>query len=206
MASDRSDDPKADPTALGQDSPDFEPDDLPDVLRPAMSASAGSLLSPRTKLILFGALIVAALGFFATQAFQNASVYYVTVSELEAQGITGDGTLVRVAGKLVTESFERADNGLDVSFSIRDEEGQVLPVAYAGEVGQIFFNDHSELILEGAYGADGIFSTETLIVKCPTKYVNVQETVDGGSGDDPFSADYDDLDTTTEIYNANSGT
>ena len=125
---------------------------------------------------------------------------------MQEQGITGDGTLVRVAGKLVSESFERADNGLEVSFSIRDEEGQVLPVAYAGEVGQLFFNDHSELILEGAYGADGVFSTETLIVKCPTKYVNVQETVGQSSGNDPFIADYDDSETITEIYNANGGT
>ncbi len=199
MAPDRRDD-------IDLDSPDVEPDDLPDVLRPAMSASASTLLSPRTKLILFAVLIVAALGFFATQAFQNASVYYVTVDELQEQGITGDGTLVRVAGKLVSESFERADNGLEVSFSIRDEEGNLLPVAYSGEVGQLFFNDHSELILEGAYGADGVFSTETLIVKCPTKYVNVQATIDQSSGGDPFIADYDDLETTTEIYNANSGT
>ncbi|MCH7734737.1 MAG: cytochrome c maturation protein CcmE [Chloroflexi bacterium] len=188
------------------DSPDVEPDDLPDVLRPATSASASTLLSPRTKLILFAVLIAAALSFFAIQAFQNASVYYVTVNELQEQGITGDGTLVRVAGKLVSESFERADNGLEVSFSIRDEEGQVLPVAYSGEVGQLFFNDHSELILEGAYGADGVFSTETLIVKCPTKYVNVQETVDESSGSDAFSADYDDPETITEIYKANGGT
>ncbi len=199
MASDRKDD-------INLDSPDIEPDDLPDVLRPATSASASTLLSPRTKLILFAVLIAGALGFFATQAFQNASVYYLTVNEVQEQGITGDGTLVRVAGKLVSESFERADSGLEVSFSIRDEEGQVLPVAYAGEVGQLFFNDHSELILEGAYGADGVFSTETLIVKCPTKYVNVQETVGQSSGNDPFIADYDDSETITEIYNANGGT
>ena len=199
MASDRKDD-------INLDSPDIEPDDLPDVLRPAVSASASTLLSPRTKLILFAVLITAALGFFATQAFQNASVYYLTVNELEEQGITGDGTLVRVAGKLVSESFERAGNGLEVSFSIRDEEGNLLPVAYSGEVGQLFFNDHSELILEGAYGADGVFSTETLIVKCPTKYVNVQETVDQSGDGDPFIADYGDSETITEIYNANSGT
>lgn len=191
---------------INLDSPDVEPVDLPEVLRPASSASASTLLSPKTKLILFAVLIAAALSFFAIQAFQNASVYYVTVNELQEQGITGDGTLVRVAGKLVSESFERSSDGFDVSFSIRDDEGQVLPVSYSGEVGQLFFNDHSELILEGAYGADGVFSTETLIVKCPTKYVNVQETVDGSDDGDPFNADYGDLDTTTEIYNANGGT
>ena len=198
MDSDRRDD-------IDLDSPDVLPDDLPDVLRPATTASAATLFSPRTKLIIFGVLIIAALGFFATQAFRNASVYYLTVNEIQEQGITGDGSLVRVAGKLVTESFERADTGFEVSFSIRDEDGGILPVEYSGEVGQLFFNDHSELILEGAYGEDGVFSTETLIVKCPTKYVNVQDTVDQASGEG-FTADYDDPETITEIYTANGGT
>ena len=81
-----------------------------------------------------------------------------------------------------------------------------MPVAYSGEVGQVFFNDHSELIQEGSYGADGVFSTETLIVKCPTKYVNVQELVDEAGDSDGFIADYDDPDTITEIYTANGGT
>ena len=156
-----------------------------DVLSPAdPPAAAGSLLSPGLKLALFGALIVAVLAFFATMAFRSATVYYLTVSELDEQGPTADGRLVRVAGKLVKESYERAPNGIDVSFQIRDEQGQTLPVGYAGEVGQLFFNDHSELILEGAYGSDGVFTTETLIVKCPTKYVNIQQEANETSGEE----------------------
>ena len=155
------------------------------MLTPADSPqTAAPLLSPRLKLALFGALIVAVLAFFATMAFRSATVYYLTVSELGEQGVTADGRLVRVAGKLVKGSYERAPNGLDVSFQIRDEQGQVLPVGYVGEVGQLFFNDHSELILEGAYGSDGVFTTETLIVKCPTKYVNVQTDANEAAGEE----------------------
>lgn len=186
------------------DSPDYDPGELPEILKPSSAASASTLISPRARLILFGVLIVAVLGFFATMALQNASVYYVTVSELQAQGVVNDGTLVRVAGKLVDDSFVRHENGLDIEFAIRDEEGEVLNVAYSGEVGQIFFNDHSELILEGAYGHDGVFSTEQLIVKCPTKYVNVQDNANAATDGELVDPDYDDLDITTEIFNSNS--
>jgi len=186
------------------DSPDFDPGELPEILKPSSAASASTLISPRARLILFGVLIVAVLGFFATMALRNASVYYVTVSELQAQGVADDGTLVRVAGKLVDDSFVRHENGLDVEFAIRDEEGEVLNVAYSGEIGQIFFNDHSELILEGAYGHDGVFSTEQLIVKCPTKYVNVQDNANATSDGELVDPDYDDLEITTEIFNSNS--
>ena len=141
------------------------------MLSPADSPqTAAALLSPRLKLALFGALIVAVLAFFATMAFRSATVYYLTVSELGEQGVTADGRLVRVAGKLVKGSYERAPNGLDVSFQIRDEQGQVLPVGYVGEVGQLFFNDHSEIVAEGALDAEGLFHSHLIIVKCPTKY------------------------------------
>ncbi|NQW17244.1 MAG: cytochrome c maturation protein CcmE [Chloroflexi bacterium] len=186
------------------DTPDVDPGEMPEILKPSSAASASTLISPSAKLILFGVLILAALGFFATMALRNASVYYVTVSELQAQGVSDDGTLVRVAGKLVGDSFFRHENSLDVEFAIRDEEGEVLNVAYSGEVGQLFFNDHSELILEGAYGHDGVFTTDQLIVKCPTKYVNVQENANSANNGELVDPDYDDPDVTTEIYNANS--
>ncbi len=180
-----------------EDSRDFTG---PDALQPDGSAATyTTLLSPRAKLAIFAVLIVAVLAFFATQAIRSASVYYLTVGELEQTGPTDEGRSVRVAGKLVKESFERAPNGLDVSFKIKDESGGLLPVAYRGEVGQLFFNDHSELILEGRYGHDGVFSTDTLIVKCPTKYVNVQEEANeaaGGWADAPYQ---------TEVHTADAG-
>ena len=163
---------------------DSRGDLTPDTLEPGEPAAvATTLLSPRAKLVIFGVLIVGALAFFAMMMFKNATVYYLTVGELASQGPTEEGRLVRVAGKLVKGSFERAPNGLDVSFEIRDEDGGVLPITYAGEVGQLFFNDHSDLILEGVYDGNGEFSTQTLIVKCPTKYVNIQDETNEAAGE-----------------------
>lgn len=139
------------------------------------AARSTRLFSPRMRLAIAAVLFVGALSYFAFLAWRSATVYYLTVAELEQAGPTAEGRLVRVAGKLVDGSFERAPDGLDVSFSVSDEQGNVLPVAYRGEVGQIFFNEHSKLILEGQYTPERIFKTNTLIVQCPSKYVSLQD-------------------------------
>ncbi|MBI4306408.1 MAG: cytochrome c maturation protein CcmE [Chloroflexi bacterium] len=139
-------------------------------------ARSTTLLSPRVRLALAALLFVGALAYFAFLAFRSATVYYLTVGELEARGPTADGRLVRVAGKLVPGSFERSSDPLDVRFQLRDQSGHLLPVAYRGEVGQIFFNEHSEIILEGKYTDQRFFDTETLIVKCPSKYIALEES------------------------------
>ncbi len=146
-------------------------------------ARTTTLFGPRVKLAAFVLLILAAIVYFAVAAFNNATVYYMTVSELELHGATEEGRFVRVAGKLVEDSFLRAENGLDVSFTLQDEEGSVLPVAFAGEVGQLFFNPYSTIVLEGAYGEDGIFGAKKLIISCPSKYENQQDATAEPVGD-----------------------
>ena len=138
-------------------------------------AKTTRLFSPRVKLAAFVLLIAAALAYFAIAAFNNATVYYMTAGELEREGPTEEGRVVRVAGALVQDSFVRAESGLDASFSLRDPEGAVLPVAYTGEVGQLFFNENSQIVLEGTYGSDGVFDADNLIISCPSKYENVEE-------------------------------
>lgn len=138
-------------------------------------ARSTRLFTPRTRLALAAFLFIGALSYFSFLAWRSATVYYLTVSELEQAGPTAEGRMVRVAGKLVDGSFVRAADGLNVTFSVSDDRGNVLPVAYRGEVGQIFFNEHSQLILEGRYTHERFFDTETLIVQCPSKYVSLQD-------------------------------
>ena len=133
------------------------------------------LLGPKARIAACVLLLAAAVAYFAVVTFNKALVYYVTVSELEREGPTAEGRLVRVAGALVQDSFVRTENGLDVSFRLTDAEGAVLPVVHTGEVGQLFFNERSQIVLEGRYGADGVFHAEKLIISCPSKYENVGE-------------------------------
>ena len=116
------------------------------------------------------AVLVSALGYFAFLAFESATVYYYTVGEIRDRGPAEAGELVRVNGKLVPESFTRGDDAILAHFNLTDGD-ETLSAVHSGVLPDLFFNEHSEIILEGTYGPDGVFRSENVIVKCPSKYV-----------------------------------
>ena len=125
--------------------------------------------SGQRKLYFGVALLALALGYFAFNAFQGAAMYYLTVDEL-LSGRAEVGKTVRVNGKLVADSFQRDSQGTVAHFSLTDGKG-ILPATYDGIVPELFFNEQSQIVLEGYYGSDGLFhATTTPIVKCPSKY------------------------------------
>ena len=135
---------------------------------------SGSFLSGRGKLILASIVILVAFGYFAFNAFQGASAYYLTVDELLDRG-SSDNRMVRVNGSLVPESFTREDGSTIAYFSIA-HSGEELPAVYDGLVPDLFFDEHSQIVLEGSYESDGMFHTDTVLVKCPSKYQAISET------------------------------
>lgn len=130
----------------------------------------GSMVANRGKFLIGMVVLIGALGYFAFMAFQSATVYYYTVSEMSEVGATPDGRLVRVSGKLVPDSFSRGDGTTVASFSLTDGT-QVLQASHDGVVPELFFNEHSEIILEGSHTPGGVFQSQNVIVKCPSKYV-----------------------------------
>ena len=133
----------------------------------------GSIAANRGKLLVALVVLVGALGYFAFMAFDGATVYYYSVGEIREQGPTPEGKMVRVSGKLQPESFARADGSVLSEFDLTD--GAVsLTAMHQGVLPDLFFNEHSEIILEGSYGIDGVFQSENVIVKCPSKYASQQ--------------------------------
>ena len=67
-----------------------------------------------------------------------------------------------------------------------------MPVTYAGDIGQVFFNEHSEIIVEGQVQSSGTFRADTLTVKCPSKYLTEQERAEVAeqNGDQPAAPPY----------------
>ncbi len=139
-------------------------------------ASSATLFTPRRK-ALFAVLVVSlALVYFAYIAFRGAAVSYHSVAEAVALGATSGETTIGVKGKLVQGSYARSADGFVANFKLHDEDGTTsLPIRYAGEIGQVFFNEHSEVILQGAKSASGVFTAESLTVRCPSKYLTEQE-------------------------------
>lgn len=136
--------------------------------------SGKGLFSGNAKIIIGVIVLVGALGYFAFMAFQSATVYYYTVSEMNDLGATPEGKLVRVSGKLVPVSFERQGESTLASFTLTDG-AETLDALHNGVFPDLFFNDHSEIILEGTYGSDGVFASRNVIVKCPSKYIALDE-------------------------------
>ena len=76
------------------------------------------------------------------------------------------------------ESFQREDSGTLARFQLIDKEGDAsdvnLEASYVGVMPDLFFNPHSEIILEGSYTPTGVFETDSILVKCPSKYQSLE--------------------------------
>ena len=127
------------------------------------------VLAGRRKLLIAVALLAMALGYFAYTAFQGATVFYLTVDELLSGGAEA-GKAVRVSGKLVADSFRREAQGTVAYFSLTDGR-HTLPATYNGIFPELFFNENSNIILEGYYDSQGVFQGREVIVQCPSKYL-----------------------------------
>jgi len=135
-----------------------------------MTAEEGTIFSNRGKIVVALVILIGALGYLGFMAFKSATVYYYTVGEANELVNLPEGKTVRVSGKLVTDSFSRADGSTVAHFQLSDGS-ETMRAFHDGVVPDLFFNEHSEIILEGFYGPDGEFESHNIIVKCPSKYI-----------------------------------
>ena len=130
---------------------------------------------------------------------QKPRLLYLSVAQAVTESPTAADRQVGVSGKLVQNSYVRDADGLTARFSLKDEDGlDHLAVTYRGEIGQVFFNDHSEIILQGQKLADGSFNADSLTVRCPSKYLTEAEQAEieaqnnGNPEAPPYQPDYFD--------------
>ena len=132
----------------------------------------------RTRFLVLGAVVALALGYMIYAAFPGNALYFLTVSEFIDKEEVQDGRTVRVSGVLVDGSFQRQGNSTLSRFRLEDQEtgpaGQHLTAAYVGVVPDLFFNPHSEIILEGRFGPQRVFEADAILVKCPSKYQSLE--------------------------------
>ena len=133
----------------------------------------------RNRLIILGVVVALALAYMIFVAFPGNALYFVTVSEFVGGEKYQDGRELRVSGKLVADSFQREAGGPVAYFRLVDKEGDsggaTLQASYVGVMPDLFFNPHSEIILEGSYAPSGqVFEAESILVKCPSKYQSIE--------------------------------
>ena len=135
----------------------------------------GPVSSHRFKLLIAFVVLVAALGYFAFQSFQGRDgvLLYRRRNEghrLHAGGPHGPSERQAGAGLLPSRrGFHSWPS------SILQTAAENLAAAHNGVLPDLFFNEHSEIILEGRYHPDGVFVSQNVIVKCPSKYVAMEE-------------------------------
>ena len=137
---------------------------------PGRSESNSSLVfNNKTRLVVMGIVMFLALGYLVYAAFPGSTRYYLTVGEFWADDNNQNGRSVRVVGKLVPDSFQREAGTTMASFQVADK-GQVLNASYEGVFPDLFFNPHSDIVMEGRYSEGDTFQVDLVIVKCPSKY------------------------------------
>ena len=141
--------------------------------------------SNKTRFLVLSAVIILALGYMIYAAFPGNTLYFLTVSEFSEKSDVQDGRLLRVSGKLVEGTFDRNGNSIDSLFQITDNDGDsfsvTLMASYTGVLPDLFFNPHSELILEGSYGVNEVFHADNILVKCPSKYRDLEDELNSAT-------------------------
>lgn len=130
---------------------------------PARGVVAGG----RLKFLVGAAIILVVLGWLIFSNIEGATAHYLTVEELLAQGPSD--RMVRVSGLVVGDTIDWDPQHLILRFEIAGEDGS-LPVLYQG-VRPDMFQDGAQTVVEGRYASSGLFEASTLLLKCPSKYV-----------------------------------
>lgn len=122
----------------------------------------------------------AVVAYLMWTGISDSMVYYLTPSELLAR-IEADPAFrevgVKVSGRVVEGSWERQAGSVGVhEFVVADLEDPetVFPVRYE-DVLPDTFNDRAEVVLEGGFGADGVFRAHTVLTKCGSRYEAAKE-------------------------------
>ena len=109
-------------------------------------------------------LAIAVLAFVGYTAFDSSSVEYTNVARAEQLGKT-----VQIVGTWVKEEGLSYDAPSNVfRFSMKDEQGKIIPVELAGAKPNNF--EIAVSVVAKGRVENGIFKASNVLTKCPSKY------------------------------------
>ncbi len=144
----------------------------------------------RSKFLIGGLLIVAAVVFLIWNSTQSSIQYYLTVDELHERGEDWIGKDVRVAGAVIGDSINYDPKTLELSFrivhipadvekegglaealhvAVTDPSRHFLNVVYIGAMPDLMQHE-AQAIVTGQVDELGMFTADELLLKCPTRY------------------------------------
>lgn len=147
----------------------------------------------RTKFIVGGLLILAAVVYLIASSTVAGAQYFFTIEELMARGGDVVGTPIRVSGAVIGETIEYEPDTLTLRFTVAHMPGdndlveaegglaealraavsdptrERMKVEYVGVKPDLLQNE-AQAIMTGTLGEDGVFYADELLLKCPTRY------------------------------------
>ncbi len=161
------------------------------------------MLAGRSKFLIGGLLVLAAVIYLIVSSMSANAEYFLTVEELQAQQQELAGKNLRISGAVVGDTIQYDAESLTLTFEVAHVPGNNaeieaqgglssvlheavmdptrarLQVAYIGPKPDLLQNE-AQAIMTGHLGEDGVFYADELLLKCPTKYEEaVPEQVNG---------------------------
>lgn len=124
-------------------------------------------MRPRAKYLVAGGLVLGALGLLILGGFREAVVYFVTPAELQAKGPGAPGAF-RLGGMVAPGSVRWEPQTLQLAFALTDGQATV-PVRHQGAPPDLF-GEGRGAVVEGQYGADGVFQAHLILAKHSEEY------------------------------------
>ena len=121
------------------------------------------------KRYIIGIALIVVCGVVGFTAFRGSLTPYVGFAEARQLN-----RACQVMGAIEKENVHYDLSGGVLNFSIVDDQGHVLPVAYRG-VKPGNFDQANSVVCNGRV-VDGTFQADRLLVKCPSKYQGLEET------------------------------
>ncbi len=123
----------------------------------------------RSKFILGGLSILAAVVYLIFSSTQQSAEYFMTVDELKAKGGSVTDKSLRLSGAVILKA------------AAADPTRTRITAVYVGPKPDLL-RDEAQAIMTGRLGQDGIFYADELLLKCPTKYEEaVPQQASGGN-------------------------
>jgi cytochrome c-type biogenesis protein CcmE len=120
-------------------------------------------------------IILAALSYLIYTGMREAAVYFVTPSELKAQEKPSKDKFLRMGGMVVQGSLQKDLTNLTYRFQITDGK-ETIPVYFRG-VPPDLFSEGKGAVVEGRFGADGVFQATIIMAKHSEEYSPPKEGI-----------------------------
>lgn len=147
----------------------------------------------RSKFILGGLFILAAVVYLIYSSTQQSAEYFMTVDELKAKENSVVDRNLRLSGAVIGDTIQYDPQTLTLTFSVAHVPGDNAEIEALGGLAEVLraaiadptrarvtvvyvgpkpdlLRSEAQAIMTGHLGTDGIFYADELLLKCPTKY------------------------------------